>query len=203
MVYGFVRLAFWALIFFVAYFWIVRKSKIVKKKRVLVIVLILCMLLSTVSSLFPVENVLIRFETPQEAHNYFRPGNIVNVVYGNGSSLVIYSTAPNSHSVVIFPRDRGGYVLPSLFSVRRIIQGQAGTPDSVLFNVYSVIGTDDYFITGLIILETDIAYIVDSNGNNVDFESIRMSDFLIVIYFFVESFSHDFYFLVNGYKISF
>ena len=200
--YTFVRIIFWGIIFVVACLWIVKKSKIVKKKRVVIIAFVLCSFFASASSLIPIENLFLDFETPNGVFEYVRSGDVERVVVGSESTLLMYANEDRStHGYIIIPRIQGRYVIPSLFSVRRIFRRH---DSDGLFSVYNVHGTRDYFIIGQM-TTTNITDVIDSNGKDVEIESIELAGnvYLNLIRSYVYDFGYDFYFLVNGERVSF
>jgi hypothetical protein len=200
--YTFIRIIFWGIIFVVACLWIVKKSKIVKKKRVVIIVFVLCSLFASVSSLIPIENLFLDFEKPNDVFEYVRSGDVERVVVGNESTLLMYVNEDRStHGYIIIPRIQGRYVIPSLFSVRRILRRH---DCDGLFSVYNVHGTRDYFIIGQITTNTEIS-VIDSNGMEVEIERVKLAEsiYLNLIRSYVYDFGYDFHFIVDGEKVRF
>lgn len=95
--YGLIRtVVFLILTIICAY--IIKKSKIINKKRWKFIMLLFMVVLCEVSSLFPFENSIITFSSPEKAYSYFNPvkdielivnGNETDFVIGSGSSFLI------------------------------------------------------------------------------------------------------------------
>ena len=114
MMYGFLRLAFFGIIFAVLSFLIVKKSKRVNKKRILTIIFILCLLLASVSFLFPAENLFFSFGTPESVFRYVQGGKVEDVVCGNASCMLIYrNTSDSAGGHFIALRSTEGYKIPS------------------------------------------------------------------------------------------
>ena len=71
------------------------------------------------------------------------------------------------------------------------------------FDVYNVSGTDDYYVIGTIISNENDRAIVDSRGDPVKNIAVRMGDTqtkTVIAYSYVESFTDDYYLIINGTK---
>lgn len=51
---------------------------------------------------------------------YCQAGEIINVIYGANSSMVVYSQGDNSGGHLVVPKAEEGYKIPSLFSIKRL-----------------------------------------------------------------------------------
>jgi len=199
-----VRLVIWGWLFAGAYYWIVNKSKIIKKKRIVILSLVLCLVLSSASGLIPVENLVINFDSPEDVLWYYQKSKVDEVLYGNVSSMVIFTDIwDSSTGYLIVPRSPKGYKIPSYFSSRSILRKTNSIADIVWFDIISLIGTDDYYIYGHFFSEEDEVTITDSN-NTVRHIADRMrnSDIYSIRFFgYIESFTYDYYLVVNGEKV--
>jgi len=199
MLYALVRIIIWGCVFAVAYYQIIKKSKIIKKRRVAILSFVLCLLLCSLTGYLPVENLFISFKTPESVLWYFNDSKVDDVVHGNDSSMVILSNKRNSSTGhLIVPRSPKGYKIPSIHSTRRILRKSSYI---ARFDVYSVIGTDDYYIIGHLFSEEDEVTISDTNGT-VRYIADRIGDIYSVRFFgYIESFTYDYYLLINGEKV--
>ena len=201
MLYGIFRIIFWGIIFVILFFSLIKKSKMVRKKFLTALTLTLCMILSAISSLFPVENLFFDFHSPGRVLNYYQKGKVEDVLNGNDSSMIIYSERNSLASHFIVPKSEKGYKIPSLFSVKKVSHkfdkdGQ--------FEVYNVMGTNDYYVVGTIILEESEINIIDSNSQlikNIIIEMGNADTKTVVLFSFVENFTSEYYLLINGEKI--
>lgn len=74
------------------FFLLARRRKLAKTgKKINAMAIIVCVLLWLSSTFIPVENLFIDFPSPEAVFNYCRIGNIINVIPGQESSMVIYS----------------------------------------------------------------------------------------------------------------
>ena len=202
MLYGTFRLIFWGTIFVILFFLLMKKSKITKKKLAAISILILCVSLGSISALFPVENLFINFKSPTNVLNYSQNGKADDVLHGNDSSMVIYSKGSNLGGYFIVPKSNKGYKIPSLFSVKKVSRkfDQDGS-----FDVYNVLGTNDYYVVGKIISTESEINAVDSNNvsvKNIVTEIGNTDTKVVLLYSFVENFTSEYYLIINGEKIA-
>lgn len=202
MLYGIFRIVFWGIIFAVVFFWTIKKSKIVRKKLAVILTLVVCMALGSVSALFPVENLFVNFKSPTNVLNYYQTGKADDVINGNDSSMIIFSSgnSPGGHFIV--PKSTKGYKIPSLFSVKKVSHK---FDKSGLFDVYNVKGTNDYYVVGTTISKESEISVVDSNNEpikNIVIEMGNTDTKTILLFSFVENFTSEYYFLINGEKLA-
>lgn len=147
-----------------------KKIRFGKKEKVLSVVLICALFL------FPFENLLVEFSSPQAAFEYQQSGKIIKTIYGKESALVIYKQKDTiSYSVHVKDEDR--WKLASKFNqeVRFIpIENPKGE------YVATLCGTDtsnEYFILlDEINVKSEISNIkVSDNQNSVFNEFFEMN----------------------------
>lgn len=202
MLYGIIRIVFWSIAFAFAWF-LLKKSKIVRKKIAAILIFASCLILGTISCLFPVENLFINFKSPEDVLHYYQNGRVDDFIYGNNSCMIIYSEGSKLGGHFIVPKSAKGYEIPSFLSVKRISHRLDSNGD---FKVYHVVGTDDYYIVGMTVsIEKDIN-IVDCNNNKVKSIIVKNGDAddskTVFIFSFVKHFTNEHYILINGGKIS-
>ncbi|MDR2600824.1 MAG: hypothetical protein LBC73_11190 [Oscillospiraceae bacterium] len=200
MMYAIVRLIFWALIFVVVNYLVVYKSNIVNKKIFMVSIFILCAILASASAIIPVENLFVTFDTPEDVAKYYARGEIIGSVDGKESTLLIlFNSQESSGSHIVIPRTQNGYKIPSIFTVKNT-QWQAATFGT--FQISSVLGTNDYYIVGIIISEEEMT-IRDNDDNLVKTIAIWIPTsniFYISFYAYIESLSDDYYLIIGDEK---
>jgi hypothetical protein len=197
MLFDAIRIILWLAISIFAVFKI-RHSRIVRKKLITILTVVLCLLLTSVSGMFPVENLFINFKSPVSVFNYTNTGKIDEIIYGQESCMVIY-TKDNAKGHYIVPKAEKGYKIPSYFGTRKISHK---FDESGLFDVYNVRGTEDYYVVGSINLkENENEIEIFNKKEKVESNIIRVgnTDF---IYFFLNDFSKEYYLVVNGEKIT-
>jgi hypothetical protein len=202
MLYGIFRIIFWGIVFSLAYFLLMKKTKTARRKIVAILTLVLCMIFGSVSALLPAENLFIKFKTPEDVFSYYQVGKVDDVLYGNNSSLIIYSNGNNSGGHFIVPKSAKRYKIPSLFSVKKI---SSKIDRDGSFNVYNVLGTNDYYFIGTIISKENVINIIDSNNNEVKNITLEMGNTdtkTVLVYSFVENFTNEYFIVINGEPIT-
>jgi len=178
----------------------IRTSKIVRKKLVSFLMVVLCLILVSVSSMYPVENLFVNFKSPESVFNYANSGEIDDILYGKESSMVLYTKQNNSGGHYIIPKTEKGYKIPNYFAAKKVASKFDKNGD---FDVYNVSGTQDYYLVGITLSNTSEQNIVDSRNNSVKNISIDMGDNktkTVIIYSYIENFSSDYYLIINGVK---
>jgi len=151
------------------------------------------------------------FESPEDVLRYSRTGivrDIEHILHGNDSSILIYSTEKEQpiRSHFIVPRSSSGYKIPTLFSTKRVMQSYGNSTNIRIFNfdIYSVDGTDDYYIVGYF-FSTEETSIIDNNGNVIKQISTwdgTINEYIINIFSYIESFGNEYYLLIHGEKLA-
>ena len=191
MFYSIIRIVFFGIIFILVFLKI-KKSKITRKRFTAIITFIAFMVLSSFSTLFPVENLFINFKSSGDVYNYISSGKIEDIIYGGNSSLVY-----GSETHIISPKVEKGYKIPSIFSVKQISKkfDQDGSLD-----VYNVSGTSDYYVIGII--NSDKSEFEIFNGKNeqitIDIKRVENGKFF---YFYLKDFTKEHYLFLDGKKI--
>jgi hypothetical protein len=206
--YRMVRIVIWLLISVL----LIRKTPLGSKKNYVILTLLTCVVgLSSLSTQFPVENIFIGYQSPEDVFNYYRGGkmvgNIVEVVDGKSSSMIVFSKNNDFGWIFITPETDKGYVIPSWFTVEkytRNLDEQSYGPFIVNITIYKVVDTNDYFYYGSIITEVENVSITDSNNVNVkhfyrDDTSFNSS---IIFYGYVENLTGEYQFLIGDQKVS-
>ena len=161
-------------------------AKTVRKKPAAIMAVVLCTLLLTASAVFPVENLFVRFPSPESVSRYAIPGKIDDMVYG-------------TREIWFIPKTKSGYRIPGCFNTKRVSQK---FDENGLFIVRRVRGTDDYYVFLTLHLTGGQNEIQVFNGKDDQaarsFYRVKDSDY---IYFFLEDFSKESYLLINGEKV--
>ena len=200
MTYANLLSTFWIVVS-VLLFCLLRKKGVFEKIlfRVLFVTVILLLWVST--SLLPVENWLFTFESPESAFQYREGrGEIHGILYGNDSYMIAFSDSSGSFRRFIAHRSEDGYKLPSVFGMRRVarVGGAGGHLD-----VNHVRNTDDFYIVGLKFLDGGELSVYDRDGVEISemtyvLVPMHSDSYVVYIAMFVESFTDDFYFYING-----
>lgn len=178
----------------------IKKTKIVQKKLVSLLIVGSCLVLISVSGMYPIENLFINFKSPESVFNYASFGKVDDVLYGKESCMVIYSNRNSTGGHYIIPKTEKGYKIPNYFYAKKVSNKFDSNGN---FDVYNVLGTHDYYIIGTILSNASEQSIIDSHNQPVKNIIIDMSNTetkTVMIYSYVENFNTDYYLLINGIK---
>lgn len=178
------------------------KKKIKRKKLFVVSLLVACMVLLSLSEMFPVENLFMQFGTPQEVVEYTTKGNVKKVVYGQDSCMVIYSKGNATNNYYFVPKDGDGYKIPDRFAEKTVYKNLDTTG---IIYVYNVRGTKDYYVSVFAYRKGTKLDILDMNGNQIDVEMDELfvdSDTMAGrAYFLAEGYSDGYFITINEERI--
>lgn len=171
-------------------------SKIRRKWQVSIVSVAVCAVVVSLTAIYPVENIFITYQSPESVFQYTNGGQIEDVLDGQDSCLVAYSKGEGEVGEYIVPKSAVGYQIPTYRAAKKVVQ----KIDNVgIFDVYTVRGTSDYYISGLVHLnDTDNEIeVLNGQGNVVDTPIVRVgnTDF---IYIYLPDFSNEYCLSVNG-----
>ena len=194
MLYTLARIIFWGITLLIVLI-IIKKAKKISKKKV-IITIISCIILCFISGLFPIENLFIDFQSPEDVFNYTSTGEIIDIIYGNDSCMIYYSTGPNSFSYLFVKKSENGYKISSNFSTKIVSKkfDQNGS-----FDVYNLSETNDYYIIGTINSEENTINIFNDKDEKVECEIKRVED-TGFIYCYIKDYTDRYYIIINGNK---
>lgn len=178
----------------------IQSMRIYRKKLVCAFAVFISTILLYVSGMFPIENVFINFKAPESVFKYTCSGEIEDIVTGEESCMVIYSTDDDALSWCIIPKTKDGYKIPGYFRLRRVFHK---FDESGSFDVYSLAGINDCYIIGNTRVKRDNIEIVDSNDASME-KIIREwvgEVKLVTLYGFIKDYTEDYFLTVNGEKI--
>ncbi|MDE6020430.1 MAG: hypothetical protein K2H01_05465, partial [Ruminococcus sp.] len=144
MLFVMIRLAFCSIAFIIG-FLLIKKSRVIHKRRWSIIAFVVAVILTTISTLIPIENALITFSSPESAYNYNNFGNVKLIVDGEKTNFVIGAKG-DADIYAIVPKSNGGWKIGMGLDTKKIIQT---TSDGITIYVYQYKNTNDYFITVL------------------------------------------------------
>lgn len=140
--FGIIRIIFWSIAFLIC-FLIIRKSAIINKRRWYFKSAIIAFVLYTLSGFVPVENALITFSSPEAAFNYTNSDDVILVVEGQESALVI-GDAGKKNSFDIIPKSGTGWKLSLAWDANIVLNDIPS--DNVIFRVYQYKDSSEYYI---------------------------------------------------------
>jgi len=178
---------------------VMRKSRIERKKLIYVLSLIFSVLLTTLLTMFPIERLFIKFNSPESVFKYACIGEIDEIIYGQESCLIIYTRSNNTSSHYIIPKEDGNYIIPTYFQTKKVMHR---FDSEALFDVYNIKGTEEHYVFGVVHLNEGMNEVSVFNGSGEEQEGkvfhVKDSNF---IYFYIGEEIKGYYLMVNGQKI--
>ena len=169
------------------------KRKTKKGKLLSCVILIFCVAVVLLVNIFPVENLWIRFNSPEEIIEYDKKGTADNIIIGKDSCMIIYSTDKQSNGLYFAPKNESGYILPNLFTKKNI---HHEFNDFGQIDVYNVSGTNDYYVCAFFYRQGDTIDFSDSLGSN----AVVVKDELLTD---SDGIGEYFYYCLNGIPLNY
>lgn len=194
MIFYILRIIILVLILVVLFMFFRKVAKCGTKSSVILGV-IFSLVITTGISIFPVENIVIDFSSPESAFKYSCSGEIEEIIYGSDSCLVVYSDSQGTFKDCVFLKSGANYKLPTYFSLSKIahVFTQNG-----LFNTYQVNGTSDYYVQGSApTAEGEEISVFNGAGSKINTNIFRINHTGFV-YFHLSSFQDDYYLMFSG-----
>lgn len=197
--FSIIRLIF-GCIFFGGIFIILRKKSTVTRRRIIYLICLTVIVIS-VLSLLPIENLFMRFDTPEAAFRYFHLGknNIELVVEGNDSAFVIdYQNNTNTYQII--PKDDNKWKVGIGLYLKTVVHMFS---DGLAVYVYQYKNTDDYYINIFDIngVESNISDNCHSQFYSlIHRNDLNGSDF-VSYYAHIAEYNSQYYVVVNGKRI--
>ena len=149
------------------------RSRIRRRRIAAVLGAALCLLAMTVSAMFPAENLVMSFRSPEDVFSYMESGEVLDVLEGDASCAVIYADGRYRAGNLIAAKAADGYHLPGYFSAQRIFHrsDREGT-----FDIYRMAGTEDYYLFGTVVTKSPELRIADASGSPLRCIAAEMGD---------------------------
>ena len=156
-----------------AVLYVIGRSRIRRRRIAAVLGAALCLLAVTVSAMFPAENLVMSFRSPEDVFSYMESGKVLDVLEGDASCAVIYADGRYMAGNLIAAKAADGYHLPGYFSARRIFHrsDREGT-----FDIYRMAGTEDYYLFGTVVTKSPELRIADASGSPLRCIAAEMGD---------------------------
>lgn len=201
MWYHAIRIILFIIIFITLF--ILLKKKIDKRKYTKIILLVGCIIACNLFFLFPIENIFISFDSPEAVFKYFSHGQIKDVSEGINSCMIVYSTGTNEYSYILIPKSDDGYKIPNALTTKKISKSFQKTGS---FELCRVNKTDDYYVFGVFISESEDFKMFDSENTQFKTRVFNDLDYNItnktyIAYAFVDDIKEDYYVSLNGEKV--
>ncbi|GEM_PF-3604158 len=139
------------------------KRKTKKGKFLSCLILIFCAAVVLLVNIFPVENLWMKFNNPEEIIEYDKKGTADNIIIGKDSCMIVYSTGNQHNGLYFAPKNENNYILPNFFTKKNI---HHEFNDFGQIDVYNVSGTDDYYVCAFFYRHGDTINFSDSLGSN-------------------------------------
>ena len=201
--FGYIRLAI-GIIIFAFLFWLIMKSKIVRKRKFYVFSGIVAFGVVVALSFLPIENLFITFDSPQAVYRYMSNEKLNDeiVVEGENCDLLINSisssTSEKKREIFFVPKTSDGYKLyrPFASSLKVYIE------DGFSFDVHRYKDTNDYFITFTVYSEDAEV----SDKYNSEFYTRMTYNYVlkqttITYYASIPEFDSDYFVVIDGKEI--
>lgn len=180
-------------------------KKIIYKNQFRIIIIAVAVTIVVCINTFPFEQIFLKANSVEELFTQMVPyGNVENIVYGKDSCML--TTKVNSSSIThyYFLKTEDGY---KPLGDKDVICVEQTSPDNGLYQIYNVLETQDYYLTGHYIGQNDIK-ISDNLGSEFSLLSEdTMESSTFSYFYFVEaylnSYSLNYSLIVNGREIIF
>ena len=143
--YGFIRVIIGSA-FLVCSILLLRRSRLINKRKLYITLVLLSVVLTTILSFLPFENLFITFESPKAAYEYysFSNCNIEVLVEGDNCDFIVNRKGGKEGvSNLILPKTSDGWKIGLGTDNKRIY---SEFYDGILVTVFRYKNTDDYFI---------------------------------------------------------
>ncbi len=186
-------------------------AKILIKKQIIkpenkVIYVVAAVIIIQIAQI-PIENVVMKFQSPEKAFSYLNMGDYYGTEEGESSALVI-SKYKSEHELVYFDKENGYYKAPFIEPSCKILND---ANNQVTCNVISEKGTENCYVV-LIVLESDTAKerCVVSDSKSSVFQrhlysgsSKQMNKFVSLYSTYVKNMDDSYFLELDGEKIEF
>ena len=194
-----VRLIF-CIIALVVCFFLIKKSRVLRKRRWYIICIIIAVMLTILSVLIPIENIFVTFSSPESAYGYVNKGEVKLVVNGKKSDFVIGENG-DTDIYAIIPKSDDGWKLGMGADTKRIIKKIS---DGIIIYVYQYRNSDDYYIT---VLDTNGGESKITDNQNSEFYHLdkinnTLNKTFYTYFAYVENLNNQYIITVNGNSIS-
>lgn len=148
-----------------------RKNKKYRKRVLYIVFASMSVFFYVVSMFFPFENLLVSFDSPKSAYEYysFDRSKIELVVEGEHCDFLV-ARKGSSETYLILPKTEDGWKIGIGSHTKRIVQQQS---DEVVVYVYQYKNTSDYFVT---IFSTSGGELTVSDDSNTEFFALERKD---------------------------
>lgn len=172
IMFSIIRVIFFIIIFLIGLF-ILKKSSFIHKKKFRVALIAIFVILTTILSLFPIENVFVTFSTPEAAFEYFHSCPAIFTVNGEKTDLVI-GEKDSAYVYRIIPKSNKGWKIGNSFDTKMKFQKIVG---EVAIDGYQYRNSEELYIEishrygkALEIRDSkqsELLYLIDKDGKSM------------------------------------
>ena len=199
--FGYIRLAI-GIIIFAFLFWLIMKSKIVRKRKFYVFSGIAAFGVVVALSFLPIENLFITFDSPQAVYQYMKNEKLENeiVIEGEHCDLIVNRKSNNYHEIFAVPKTSDGWKINA--GIGFSMPGSY-VHDTVCIDLYQYKKTNDYFIS---VVDLEGGEIEISDKYNTKFYAIaEYNNSLKANYYSyyanISQLDSEYYIVINGKEI--
>lgn len=162
------------------------KSNIKQKPRTAVFAAAACLLVVCLLSIFPPENLFVRFHEPETVFHYINGNEIQSILPGNDSCMIIHKENEQSGGYDVIPKSQRGYLIPTLFSKERLLRR---LDENGYLEVCHVKGRSDYYLFATVYTDgenSEISILDDSGTRETELTCFteQITGFLDVYLYF-------------------
>ncbi|MBQ8575952.1 MAG: hypothetical protein IJ447_07905 [Clostridia bacterium] len=173
------------------------KSRIKLKKIAVALTALFVVCVIVLLSLFPIDNLLRSFPTPEEAVSYQNKEDIGDVILKVcGEDSCVLQTLKGNYHIFLAKKDEEGWDYCHHTS-RKVLYRDFLEKDKYVV-VYHINGTDDNYV---IVSHSSVGEIILSDNNNTDFQSYIDENFSIYVGY-VKGMDEDYKITINGKEIN-
>ena len=181
---------------------LILKVKYKWKDKTTLCAIFITILVCSIFTAFPIENVVYKYESPEEVSFYLGNGKPIAFCEGNQSVLVVYKDDESTHGYFYTAKKGDGYVLPNSFNSESIVKKVVN--DSIII-IDRVKSTNDYYIHVLFNIDVGADFVLNDNKNsefNIYDEKIVSEERVVNCIACIE-YSKDYTLNINGTIVDF
>lgn len=192
------RLALWitvACLLFV----LIRRFVVKRKRLAYILAFFAAAALTGISVVYPVENLVLRFNSAESVFSYIGKGKVQTVLEGQESCMVIYSQQGKTDGQLLIPKKEKCYLIPKPTTTVKVASSDAD--QAVFYDVYSAQGTEDYYVFGYLVSDASDIDITDNAGKSLQMDarpSVNPKIKYVTFYGVIEDYGTDYFITVNG-----
>lgn len=178
-------------------------KKIHRKRKFVISSIIISFLIIALSANLPFENLFVNFDAPEKVFKYTNSGDIIDIVDGKDSCMIVYSTNKNGYNLYCVPKSENGYKIPHYRYAKKILQEQN---EKLFYIIQQASKTDDYYLYAFTTSKEENINLKSNKSNNIrnfvldnDINEIKQ----IIFYEYIDNYeTDDYYLIINDEKVT-